>query len=150
MMRESPSFASTSVAYPIPSLLSVDEDDDDDDDLHTCESTPTSSPTHHHHRTMAGNEEVIEEGKSRSSIFLQAMTPFTICITGSSSRHPSKAVDATTTTAATPRASCGGILEAADRETQKALGHLARQMTVTRAITEDAQVLSALLDRLFS
>lgn len=42
------------------------------------------------------------------------------------------------------------LAKAVDGELQKALGFVAKQMTVNKAIVEDAEVISILLQRLFS
>ena len=70
--------------------------------------------------------------------FNKAITAVTVCHTGGSANPTTR------------RFSTGDLAKIADHEAQKGMSMLASRMTVSKAIIDDVEVLSMLVDRIFS
>ncbi|CAB9510968.1 expressed unknown protein [Seminavis robusta] len=97
--------------------------------------------------TMNINESVAEETKTRRSALLRgfnkALTAVTVCGTGGNEFYGGE------TSCICPSAAAD-LAKAADQEAQKIMNLLAQRMTVSKAIIDDVEVLTMLIERLFA
>lgn len=105
----------------------------------------------------AATESKTAESSTLLKGFNRAITAVTVCHTGGNQVGPNSSISGVftcgvpnTDTSLAGKFNTKDLAKAADHEAQKVMNLLSQKMTVSKAIIEDVEVLSLLVERLFS
>lgn len=109
--------------------------------------TTDAKRNHHHHHQKDNHSTVDQDQEQRLSLLQQVITAATVCSPGEICPDMNEInininMDLLN--------SSKELAKVADGEMQKAIAFMAKQMTVNKAIVQDAEVISKLFERLFS